>query len=54
MIKISSITNFELLKFIDGFSLVIASPVTGRKHQIRNHFNSIGHPIVGDDKWRQK
>jgi len=52
--KISSTTNFELLKFFNGFSLVIASPVTGRKHQIRNHFNSIGHPIVGDDKFGDK
>ena len=49
--KISSTTNFELLKATDRFSLVIASPITGRKHQIRNHFNSIGHPIIGDSKF---
>jgi 23S rRNA pseudouridine1911/1915/1917 synthase len=30
------------------FSLVEASPRTGRKHQIRIHLAHVGHPIVGD------
>jgi 23S rRNA pseudouridine1911/1915/1917 synthase len=29
-------------------SLILAMPKTGRKHQIRVHLHSIGHPIVGD------
>ena len=29
-------------------TLVEASPLTGRQHQIRVHLNSIGHKIVGD------
>jgi 23S rRNA pseudouridine1911/1915/1917 synthase len=29
-------------------SLVQAEPLTGRTHQIRVHFASIGHPVVGD------
>jgi 23S rRNA pseudouridine1911/1915/1917 synthase len=30
------------------YSLVEAEPRTGRTHQIRVHFASIGHPVVGD------
>lgn len=30
------------------YSLVDVSIETGRKHQIRKHLSSIGHPIVGD------
>ena len=28
--------------------MVEVEPKTGRKHQIRTHFNYLGHPIVGD------
>lgn len=30
------------------YTLVEAEPKTGRTHQIRVHFSSIGHPVVGD------
>ena len=30
------------------YSLVTIRPLTGRKHQIRRHFNHMAHPIVGD------
>ncbi len=33
------------------YSLVEASPVTGRKHQIRRHMHHISHPIVGDTRY---
>lgn len=30
------------------YSLIEASPHTGRYHQIRRHFNRISHPLLGD------
>lgn len=32
------------------YSLIIAQPKTGRKHQIRRHLKHIAHPIIGDAK----
>lgn len=47
--KIEVLARFE----IDGraVSLVRASPLTGRTHQIRVHMASIGHALLGDDKY---
>lgn len=44
------LARFEL----DGraVSLVKASPLTGRTHQIRVHMASIGHALLGDDKYQ--
>jgi len=33
------------------YSLVRMLPLTGRTHQLRRHFNHLGHPIVGDTKF---
>lgn len=30
------------------YALVLAEPVTGRRHQIRRHFKHVAHPVVGD------
>jgi RluA family pseudouridine synthase len=44
-----SVTEVEFLKEISSdFSLVEARPLTGRRHQIRVHLYSSGHPVVGD------
>ena len=45
-----STTHFKPLKFNeqDNTTLVEATPITGRQHQIRVHLDSIGHSIVGD------
>ena len=46
-----SLTLFSVLKTKKNLSLVLAHPVTGRKNQLRRHFSSIGHPIIGDEKF---
>lgn len=42
-------TEYEVLRAANGLSLAACVPVTGRTHQIRVHFASIGHPLAGDD-----
>jgi 23S rRNA pseudouridine1911/1915/1917 synthase len=41
-------TEYKVIKYFDDYTLVEAMPETGRTHQIRVHFASIGHPIFGD------
>ena len=43
-----SITEIEPIKTFGDKTLVKATPITGRTHQIRVHLFSIGHRIVGD------
>jgi tRNA pseudouridine32 synthase / 23S rRNA pseudouridine746 synthase len=47
----SSLTEFRTVRRFARLSLMEASPQTGRRHQIRVHFYSIGHPIVGDVRY---
>ncbi|UOF02546.1 RluA family pseudouridine synthase [Bdellovibrio reynosensis] len=46
-----AITEYEVLKETDKFSLVKVNLVTGKKNQIRVHFAGEGHPLVGDSKY---
>lgn len=43
-----AITDYKIQKRFQKYDLVTAEPLTGRTHQIRVHFKSIGHPIVAD------
>jgi 23S rRNA pseudouridine1911/1915/1917 synthase len=43
-----AVTDYELLSFNEGYSLIACMPHTGRTHQIRVHLQHLGHPIVGD------
>ena len=42
-------TVYRVLRAQNGHTLVQAHPITGRTHQLRVHFASLGHPITGDD-----
>ena len=45
----ASKTNYEVIERFLRHTLVKVKPRTGRLHQIRVHFATIGHPVVGDD-----
>ena len=44
-------TKYKVLSEKDNLSLVEVELLTGRTHQIRAHFSSIGHPLLGDGKY---
>ncbi|MCF7799281.1 RluA family pseudouridine synthase [Candidatus Woesearchaeota archaeon] len=44
-------TLYKVIEIKNGFSLVQITLLTGRRHQIRAHFSSIGHPLVGDKQY---
>ncbi len=46
-----ALTEYRVLANANGRTLVLASPKTGRTHQLRVHFAHLGAPIVGDDMY---
>ncbi|MEK7124006.1 MAG: RluA family pseudouridine synthase, partial [Patescibacteria group bacterium] len=46
-----ALTEYKVLESFAGYDLVEAKPKTGRMHQIRVHFSSIGHPLSCDLKY---
>ncbi len=43
-------TKYRRLGIFAGHCVARAMPDRGRGHQIRRHFASIGHPVLGDDR----
>ncbi|MBB6055412.1 23S rRNA pseudouridine(955/2504/2580) synthase RluC [Tolumonas osonensis] len=47
-------TRFQIMQKFANATLVMASPITGRTHQIRVHTAHAGHPIACDDKYGER
>ena len=44
-----AITSYKVLAKNNSLTLVLATPITGRTHQLRVHFAHLGAQILGDD-----
>ncbi len=49
-----AITEFEVVEQFAEATLVRVKLLTGRTHQIRVHFQSIGYPLIGDPTYSSK
>lgn len=49
-----AVTNFRVVERYKNYTLVECQLETGRTHQIRVHFQYIGHPVVGDPKYGRR
>jgi len=49
-----AVTQFRVIKKFKTATLAKVRIITGRTHQIRVHFASIGHPVLGDKTYGKK
>lgn len=49
-----AVTTWKVIERFKGAALIEARLGTGRTHQIRVHFASIGHPVLGDKTYGKK
>ncbi len=47
-------TSYRVLERLRGATLIEAQLHTGRTHQVRVHFQHLGHPLVGDILYGQR
>lgn len=50
----ASETKYRVIERYRDFTLLELNPSTGRRHQLRVHLYSTGHPIVGDVRYGDK
>ena len=50
----NSKTTYKVLKRSDDKTQVLATLHTGKTHQLRLHFASMEHPIIGDELYGNK
>ena len=47
-------TRYRVYQYLDNYTLVEVTPLTGRTHQIRVHLSAIGYPVAGDSLYGKK
>ena len=47
-------TYYKVLYYLNGISLIIFKPKTGKTHQLRKVSKNLGSPIVGDNKYNNQ
>lgn len=52
--RLEATTRYRRRALYGAFSFLEVRPETGRQHQIRKHLTGIGHPIIGDTRYRAK